>query len=159
MFWKRRPVVANDKGGQPGDLSHLPGNGAIGTAMSEITTPASGELETAQGGSERRRRAGGRSAERIRSASDGTKYRNLVNTIDRTEILSAQTLQDIHDASLTVLEEIGMDVILPEARDRMKAAGADVTPVSIYSTKVNTTKIWDSTPKFMVTKSQYEVVY
>ncbi|KAA0700598.1 methyltransferase [Neorhizobium sp. P12A] len=95
--------------------------------MSDITKTGLHETETATIPAERRRRAGGRGAERSRKSS-GSKYLNLVNNLARTEILSADALEDIHNASLTVLEEIGMDVILPEARERMKAAGADVTP-------------------------------
>ena len=40
--------------------------------------------------------------------------------------VSADELEAIHDASLTILEEIGMDVLLPEARALLKAAGAEV---------------------------------
>ncbi|WP_331371862.1 trimethylamine methyltransferase family protein [Sinorhizobium chiapasense] len=76
---------------------------------------------------ERRRRPGGRGAERQRRPA-ATKYLNLVNTLAKSAVLSEDTLEAVHDASLTILEEIGMDIILPEARDRMKAAGADVTP-------------------------------
>lgn len=76
---------------------------------------------------ERRRRGGGRGAERVRKTAT-LKYLNLVNDLARTEILSPDALEDIHNASLTILEEIGMDIILPEARERMRAAGADVTP-------------------------------
>jgi len=76
---------------------------------------------------ERRRRPGGRGAERSRKSAGG-KYLNLVNTLAKSTVLSEDALEAIHDASLTILEEIGMDIILPEARDRMKAAGADVTP-------------------------------
>ncbi|RWX78742.1 methyltransferase [Neorhizobium lilium] len=94
--------------------------------MSEITTPTSLENAAAASVPERRRRTGGRSGERHRNTGT-TKYQKLVNSLAKTEILSPEALEDIHEASLTVLEEIGMDVILPEARDRMKAAGADVT--------------------------------
>ena len=85
-------------------------------------TPSAGSAPA-----DRRRRAGGRGAERARKPAGG-KYLNLVNTMPRNELLSAEALEDIHNASLTILEEIGMDVLLPEARERMKAAGADVTP-------------------------------
>src|SRR6476661_5593878 len=40
--------------------------------------------------------------------------------------VSADELEAIHDASLTILEEIGMDVLLPEARVLLEAAGAEV---------------------------------
>lgn len=93
--------------------------------MSDITSLTAPVEEPAQPSSERRRRGGGRGAERVRT-STGSRYRNLVNSLSRTELLDPQTLDDIHEASLTILEEIGMDIMLPEARDRMKAAGADV---------------------------------
>ncbi|AYG66958.1 MULTISPECIES: trimethylamine methyltransferase family protein [unclassified Rhizobium] len=95
--------------------------------MSDEGSLTLNEAQIATATGERRRRAGGRGAERSRKPS-GTKYLNLVNNLARTELLSPEALDDIHDASLTILEEIGMDVILPEARERMKAAGADVTP-------------------------------
>jgi trimethylamine--corrinoid protein Co-methyltransferase len=76
---------------------------------------------------ERRRRTGGRGADRSRKSTGGSKYLNLVNTMAKSPVLTEEALEAIHDASLTILEEIGMDIILPEARSRMKAAGADVT--------------------------------
>ncbi len=91
----------------------------------EVPMPA--PEETTGAPVERRRRTGGRGGDRVRKTVNG-KYLNLVNTMVRTEILSSDALEAMHNASLTILEEIGMDVILPEARDRMKAAGADVTP-------------------------------
>ena len=42
------------------------------------------------------------------------------------EILHPDELEAIHDASMTILEEIGMDFLEPEARRLLKAAGADV---------------------------------
>jgi trimethylamine---corrinoid protein Co-methyltransferase len=47
-----------------------------------------------------------------------------------TAIVSADELESIHLASLTVLEEIGLDFLHPEARQMMKEAGADVSPDS-----------------------------
>ncbi|MEZ2130434.1 MULTISPECIES: trimethylamine methyltransferase family protein [unclassified Sinorhizobium] len=85
------------------------------------------ETESTMAPVERRRRGGSRGGERVRKTAT-QKYLNLVNDLSRTEILSPEALEDIHNASLTILEEIGMDIILPEARERMKAAGADVTP-------------------------------
>lgn len=84
--------------------------------------------QAAEGPVERRRRSGGRGAERQRSASAGSSYLKLRNTMAPSSVLSDDAVEAIHQASLTILEEIGMDVILPEARERMKAAGADVTP-------------------------------
>ena len=42
------------------------------------------------------------------------------------EVVSADELEAIHEASLTILEEIGMDFLDPESRDLLKAAGARV---------------------------------
>ena len=37
--------------------------------------------------------------------------------------MSEDELEAIHDASLTILEEIGMDVLLPEAREKLRGRG------------------------------------
>ncbi len=94
--------------------------------MSDISTPSMPESESSAPVGERRKRTGGRGAERIR-LTGGSRYRTVVNRLAKTELLDAGAIDDIHEASLTVLEEIGMDIILPEARARMKAAGAEVS--------------------------------
>ena len=43
-----------------------------------------------------------------------------------TEVVSADEIEMIHEASLTVLDEIGMDVLDPETRSVYAAAGARV---------------------------------
>lgn len=94
--------------------------------MSDIIVPALSETETLSGGGERRRRTGGRGGDRSRTGAAG-KYRNLVNRLAKTELLDPSALNEMHEASLTILEEIGMDIMLPEARAIMKAHGAEVT--------------------------------
>ncbi len=47
-------------------------------------------------------------------------------TLDRTRILSDDQVEAIHRQSLKVLEELGMDILLPEARDILEKAGARV---------------------------------
>ncbi|MTH96722.1 trimethylamine methyltransferase family protein [Roseibium sp. RKSG952] len=42
------------------------------------------------------------------------------------EIISADELESIHQASLTILKEVGIDFLHDGARDMLKAAGADV---------------------------------
>ncbi len=42
------------------------------------------------------------------------------------DLLSADEIEQIHQAALTVLEDIGMEILLPEARDLLAAAGAIV---------------------------------
>ncbi len=46
------------------------------------------------------------------------------------KLLSDDELEAIHEASLTVLEEYGIEFLLPEARDMLKKAGATVDPNS-----------------------------
>ncbi|THV15515.1 trimethylamine methyltransferase family protein [Rhizobium rhizophilum] len=94
--------------------------------MSDITIPVLSETEAHSAGGERRRRTGGRGGDRSRTGVAG-KYRNLVNRLTKTELLDPAALDDMHEASLTILEEIGMDIMLPEARAIMKAHGAHVT--------------------------------
>ena len=43
-----------------------------------------------------------------------------------TEVVSADELESIHDASLRILEEFGMDFLDAEARELLRAAGAQV---------------------------------
>ncbi|THV24719.1 trimethylamine methyltransferase family protein [Peteryoungia ipomoeae] len=93
--------------------------------MSDISANAPSDLDTLTTTPERRRRSGGRMGERSRP-NGGSRYRNLVNRLAKTELVDEDALDAIHDASLTILEEIGMDIMLPEARALMKAAGADV---------------------------------
>ncbi len=45
-------------------------------------------------------------------------------------VVSADELEAIHEASLKILEEIGMDVLHAEAKEVLKRAGADVDPNS-----------------------------
>lgn len=49
------------------------------------------------------------------------------HTLEPSRILSDDQIEAIHRQSLKVLEEIGMDVLLPEARDILQRAGARVS--------------------------------
>ena len=48
----------------------------------------------------------------------------LVNPYPPMTLLSDDQIESIHQASLTILSEIGIDFLLPEARDMLKKAGA-----------------------------------
>ena len=77
-------------------------------------------------GSRRPRRRG---SARDTGAAGGIQqapWGRLENTRPFMEILSADELESIHEASMTVLEEIGIEFLLPEARELLKRAGADV---------------------------------
>jgi len=70
-----------------------------------------------------------RGRSRSRDAGGGLAqlpWRELSNPFPPLEVLSADQLEGVHEASLTVLEEIGMDFLHPEALEILRAAGAEV---------------------------------
>ena len=91
--------------------------------MTEAVAATSIENE---GGRRRRLRRGGRGDTAVSAGLRQPAWRNLQNPYAPIEVVSPDAIEKIHDASLRVLEEIGMDFLLPEARQLLKAAGADV---------------------------------
>lgn len=87
-------------------------------ASSETTAPAR------EGG--RRGRRGGRE-----TGLKQLPWRQVRNPLPPAALVSADELESIHDASLMILEEIGIDFLLPEAREILKTAGADVEPAGM----------------------------
>ncbi|MCX7384892.1 MAG: trimethylamine methyltransferase family protein [Alphaproteobacteria bacterium] len=81
------------------------------------------------------RRRGGRSGRAGRTALpfpiDQKPFRQPRRRFPATDIVSADALEAIHIASLTILEEIGMDFLNAEARDIMCRAGATLEPGTI----------------------------
>jgi len=73
-------------------------------------------------------------ARRRRSEATGAipqlPWRQLRNPYAPMELLSADQIEAIHEASLTILKEIGVNVLLPEAREIYRQAGADIDPNS-----------------------------
>ncbi len=77
---------------------------------------------------EPRKRRGGR-GDAVRSRlPEQSAYRQPQLKYAPTEVVSADELESIHDASLKILETIGMDFLDDEARRLLKEAGADVRP-------------------------------
>jgi len=76
------------------------------------------------------RRRAGRGSGTVRVATSTVKYRSLKHRFPATPVVSDDELEAIHDASLTILEEMGMDFMHVEAREILKKAGADVRPGS-----------------------------
>jgi len=76
------------------------------------------------------RRRAGRGSGTVRVAPSTVKYRSLKHRFPATPVVSDDELEAIHDASLTILEEMGMDFMHVEAREILKKAGADVRPGS-----------------------------
>jgi trimethylamine--corrinoid protein Co-methyltransferase len=82
-------------------------------------------LETPHG--HRRRREGRRGdAAHAAKAIAQLSRRKSMRRFPPMEIISGDEVEAIHEASLIVLEEIGMDFMLPEARDLLKGAGARI---------------------------------
>jgi trimethylamine--corrinoid protein Co-methyltransferase len=83
----------------------------------------SGEV-TARSASPRRR--AGRGSGTVRPALSTAQYRALKHRFPPTPVVSEDELESVHNASLVVLEEMGIDVLHEGARAIMKKAGADV---------------------------------
>jgi trimethylamine--corrinoid protein Co-methyltransferase len=81
---------------------------------------------------EPRRRAGGRSRTRERAQRniDQLPFRQPRRSFEPTRVVSDDALEAIHEASLTVLQDIGIDVLEPAARALLASAGATVDPES-----------------------------
>ena len=77
------------------------------------------------------RRAGGRSARRGGGADDAAAVEQLPwrqprNPYRPIEAVSADALEAIHEASLVILEEMGLEVLSSEAKEILKKAGAGI---------------------------------
>src|SRR4029079_13810861 len=88
------------------------------------------DMDTAAGEGLRRRRSGGREAHARSALPQQRPWAQPRMRYRPTEVVSADELESIHLGSLRVLAEIGMDFLDPEARNLLKAAGADVRPDS-----------------------------
>ena len=74
-----------------------------------------------------------RQSARTRRAAAGIQqlpWRQVRNPYRPFEILSDEHIEAIHNASMRILEEIGMDFMHPEALEILAAAGAEVEPGS-----------------------------
>ena len=74
----------------------------------------------------RGRRGRGGAAAEAPPARRSLRYRSLENPFPPIEILSADQVEHLHAAALTILREQGIKVLLPEARAFLRGAGADV---------------------------------
>ena len=78
-----------------------------------------------------KRSRAGRRRRRTSSQTDQPSFnqlppRQLQNPYPPVELLSVDQIEAIHEASLTVLEDIGINFLLPEAQEILRSAGADV---------------------------------
>ncbi|MFQ5517556.1 MAG: trimethylamine methyltransferase family protein, partial [Acidimicrobiia bacterium] len=79
---------------------------------------------------DRRRRASARSQRRERRGGGVRQlaWRAVTNPYPPVAPLAEDQVEAVHDASMRILEDIGMDFLHPEALDILSAGGADVTP-------------------------------
>jgi len=73
-----------------------------------------------------RRRGRERAENRGPRLPEQIPYRQPYMRLNHTNVVSEDELEAIHEASLTILERIGMEFIEPESRSIMREAGADV---------------------------------
>ncbi|NKC14674.1 MAG: trimethylamine methyltransferase [Gammaproteobacteria bacterium] len=74
--------------------------------------------------SRRGRRRGSAAPAAALSAARGVNYRQLKNPFPPMKVFSDDRIAAIHEAALTVLEDLGIKVLLSEARDLFVAGGA-----------------------------------
>src|SRR5262249_31000304 len=103
-------------------------------AMTETSQP-----DTAREGRANRRAGqpgrGGAEGDRRRARREGQgvrqlPWRNVVNPYAPIDVLDPEQLEKIHEASLRVLEELGLEFMNETALDILAAAGADVDRAS-----------------------------
>ncbi len=75
---------------------------------------------------ERGRRRRGRGAEAAPAPNRDVNYRQLRNPFPQMEVFPADQIADMHETALRTLEELGVKVLLPEARRLFAAGGAKV---------------------------------
>ena len=86
------------------------------------------DMDTAAGEGLRRRRTGGRAGHERHLLPQQRPWAQPRMRYAPTEVISADELESIHVASLRVLSEIGMDFLDADAREVLKAAGAETEP-------------------------------
>lgn len=101
-------------------LASTPGPTDEGNAAGDVVAPHTGRPAT-----KRRGRAGRAVFEPLPTRP---QPRLLYKPVDA---VSADELESIHDASLTILEEIGMDMLHAEVREMLQNAGAEVDGVRV----------------------------
>ncbi len=91
--------------------------------MTDMDSPAGQALQT-------RHRSGGRAGHERHVLPQQRPFAQPRMRYRPTEVVSEDELESIHDASMGILEEIGMDFLDAETRELLRAAGAHVEPGS-----------------------------
>ncbi|MEZ5931195.1 MAG: trimethylamine methyltransferase family protein [Alphaproteobacteria bacterium] len=84
-------------------------------------------------GEGRRRGRGRRQVPASQASGRAVDYRNLQNPFAPARIYSDDQIEQIHDTSLRVLEELGVKILLPAARRLLKDGGVDVDEASMMA--------------------------
>jgi trimethylamine--corrinoid protein Co-methyltransferase len=113
------------------------------TTSAEIVEPS---RRRGREGGRRGRGEGGATAPRIAQSP----RKPAIRAFPPMEIVSKDELEAIHQASLTVLEEIGMDFMLPEARDLLKKAGAKISGERVHFDRSMVEELVASAPEQFV---------
>jgi trimethylamine--corrinoid protein Co-methyltransferase len=80
-----------------------------------------------RGGSRRRETAASAASERT------VDYRNLQNPFEPVRLYSDDQIEQIHQTALRVLEDLGVKILLPAARQLLKEGGVDVDEASMMA--------------------------
>ena len=88
-----------------------------------IDPTGSSQATAEPGGRRRGRERGDTNRSRL---PEQVPFRQPQMRLNHTEVVSADELESIHQASLTILERIGMEFLCPESRSIMRAGGAEV---------------------------------
>ncbi|MEM7214494.1 MAG: trimethylamine methyltransferase family protein [Pseudomonadota bacterium] len=83
-------------------------------------------MQTETGNATRSRKRRGRSEAVATQVQRDTNYRNLKNPFPTMDVFSADEIQSMHLTALRTLEELGIRVLLPEARKIFAKGGARV---------------------------------
>ncbi|HET9755664.1 MAG TPA: trimethylamine methyltransferase family protein [Candidatus Limnocylindrales bacterium] len=91
-------------------------------------TPLLTDMDSAAGQGLQRRRSGGRAGHERSRLPMQRPWAQPRMRYQPTEVLSADEIESIHHASLRVLSELGMDFLDADAREALRAAGAQTSP-------------------------------
>ena len=78
----------------------------------------------------------GRQARETSAPAREVNYRNLRNPFPPMKLYSDDAIEAMHEAALTALEDLGMKILLPEARRIFREGGAKVDESSERSGSV-----------------------
>ncbi|MGI9505712.1 MAG: trimethylamine methyltransferase family protein, partial [Geminicoccaceae bacterium] len=80
-----------------------------------------------------RRARGNRQGAAAQKSKRTVDYRNLQNPFEPVRIYSDDQIEQVHQTALRVLEELGVKILLPAARQLLKDGGVDVDDASMMA--------------------------